>query len=571
MHRNRTTATRTVRFVVGIVAVLILELSCHNVHASSTTTNYHDGDHVHTLRGTREGDDHRRAAPTPSVVSIQSLMDLETFGTSVVAPVFVVPSQRNGRLTTCAMCNEGKCEHAYRGYPGRFCGSWDDELNEVPVRAVACCPANYGCVVDEGDDYVACALRLDMHAIHLVNEVMNPVTTSSSKLIGGAAWKALWGFGAFVAAAIVATVWRCSHPPSRNGDDALPPLPQRDAIISFPLHRSAAYTTRVVFTTVVAMVVLAQVLFSLALIPPGMYDKRGRGITLGLALLWLWWDWDAAYTRRIVVSDACLEVNRRFRSPIVIRLSQVISVKQRSVQESPLLLLKALFHYSTSYSRVVEVTYARDGCGACTLGCAPRGVGCILLSPQHASTFITLVRERSRRCKHRASAAAATAMKRCGGDGDGDGGGDGGDGAASLSDTGSDVMSSVPACAPADVMGQPTEYSTRRSRRPRSRRHRHRRTRRGGHGTPRYAVLDDDNSYTDDSSSSDDHRRHRRRRSTGSHHRRLSGTSVGSHHRRLSATSVASHDVELAPLVRQGNPPAPSAPPQQSDRRKAEH
>lgn len=75
-----------------------------------------------------------------------------------------------------------------------------------------------------------------------------------------------------------------------------------------------------------------------------------------------------------------------------------------------LLALRTPFHYCASYDDIVEVRYARDGCGPLSDCGRPYGIGVVLVTPQHADQFVVLLRQRAQFTKDRVSQAAVVAM-----------------------------------------------------------------------------------------------------------------------------------------------------------------
>ena len=340
-------------------------------------------------------------------VTLIALLDAQRQGPMVVAPLSegtvgmpnpLVPAAHRGK--ECLSCAMGSCSHAYFHARGKYCGQWMDD----GVKRTACCPANFHCLVDRSK-YVGCVAAAApsalMSALH---------ATTADSVVGTLPWILVWYIGGLAAAGMVATCWFCTHP-TVKAVRGIPELPERDAIVSFPLRRSVHYTTRVAFATVLLSVIALECLCALALTPSfvwGTAPRQLRFVVIVGAVTLLVMDWDTLLARRFIVSGSLLEVSRRLRPPLAIRLSQVIGVKRVQVNNHPALLLRTPLHYSTSYSDIVEVTYARDGCGSC--GCRRPGVGTLLLSPQHVSHFMVLLRQRSAVCKRQADDAAAVVL-----------------------------------------------------------------------------------------------------------------------------------------------------------------
>lgn len=127
----------------------------------------------------------------------------------------------------------------------------------------------------------------------------------------------------------VSALWWMTHPtvkPVRPED--LPSLPERDAIVSFPLHRGTVFTTRATFTTVLLLLASCEAVVYLYVWLRDGDSQLSDGAWVRLVLLFLYGgvlgaDLDALGVRRFVVSDSLLEVSRRLRRPVAIRLSQV--------------------------------------------------------------------------------------------------------------------------------------------------------------------------------------------------------------------------------------------------------
>lgn len=88
---------------------------------------------------------------------------------------------------------------------------------------------------------------------------------------------------------------------------------------------------------------------------------------------------------------------------------QIISVRRLDASRLSV-ACRAPFHYCTAYSDIVEVVYARDGCGMLSNCGRPYGVGSLLLTPQHVDMFVLLLRNRAQHTKDRVSRAALVAL-----------------------------------------------------------------------------------------------------------------------------------------------------------------
>lgn len=135
--------------------------------------------------------------------------------------------------------------------------------------------------------------------------------------------------GGAAAALCVSLLWCVTHPQVKKMRASdLPPLPERDAIISFPVHRDVAFSTRATFTAVLLLLACFESAAYLLVwsTSPAPHWPAGAWVRV-LALCVSGWvlatDLDSLLVRRFLVADALLEVSRRMRRPFTLRLSQV--------------------------------------------------------------------------------------------------------------------------------------------------------------------------------------------------------------------------------------------------------
>lgn len=92
----------------------------------------------------------------------------------------------------CAVCNPRaqRCDWAYYGKPGRFCGAWADD--SPTGHSAACCPQRSHCIMD-GGRYIGCtAPEGSSGAFHRTDAVDDAASAHAAPVIGSTPWLLVW-------------------------------------------------------------------------------------------------------------------------------------------------------------------------------------------------------------------------------------------------------------------------------------------------------------------------------------------------------------------------------------------